>query len=294
MIKTLQATDNTFLADHKIGENRVLPTVCAIAWMADAAESIQSGYHYYGFENYKLFKGIVFDGSEAQQYFIDLNEKSSSNGDIQNSDALYFEVKISSINSKGKPVFHYAAELILKSNLQHNVLSDVVLGPEFSSSNAIDAKDLYRDGTLFHGESLQGIQEILKCDQKGLILACKVPSCAENKQGDFPLISHNIFANDLVYQAMLVWVRKQMGMGSLPSTTQQWFTYQQVLSEQAFYLRLTVVDQTDTKLLADIELISAEGKLMASIKSAEVTVSENLNDLFKPVASLEAVQLSGM
>ena len=62
MIKTLQTANNEFLTDHMIGDNAVLPTVCAMAWMADAAESIYNDYHYQGLEKYKLFKGVVFDG----------------------------------------------------------------------------------------------------------------------------------------------------------------------------------------------------------------------------------------
>jgi len=92
--------------------------------------------------------------------------------------------------------------------------------------------------------------------------------------------SQNIFANDLVYQAMLVWVRKQLGMGSLPSKTLSWQVYREVMLGEAFYIDLKVVEQTASKLVADIALISENKQILAQVYSAEVTISENLNNLF--------------
>lgn len=280
-----------------IGDNEVFPTVCAIAWMADAAESAFGGYHYVGLENYKLFKGIVFDGSETSDYQIDLTvheePQSASN-------QLYIDSKISSLNANGKAVFHYGAKILLNSSSAEQLLPKADLSGDLSNHTEITeaARQLYSNGTLFHGESLQGIREIIRCDDKGLLLACKVPAVAQSKQGDFPITSqntsHNIFANDLVYQAMLVWVRKQLSMGSLPSSTKQWITYAQVKAEQLFYLQLTVIEQNNTKLIADISLISTEKELLAEIKAAEVTVSESLNDLFKPSSHLDTAKISGL
>lgn len=294
MIKTLQAADNDFLSDHMIGDNAVLPTVCAIAWMADAAESIFSGYQFHGLENYKLFKGVVFDGAEATDYQIDVKVVEQKVSD--SSPYLKLDSKISSLNAKGKPVFHYGSELLLKPTSKNLPLADVKLAntKSINGKAADEARQLYTNGTLFHGESLQGIQEIITCDVKGLLLSCQVPEVAMNKQGDFPLHRHNIFANDLVYQAMLVWVRKQLSMGSLPSSTKSWTSYQQVKPNEMFYLQLKVVEQASTKLIADISLISEDKKLLAEIKSAEVTVSENLNDLFKPRSASLQEKISGL
>lgn len=294
MIKTLQAVDNGFLADHMIGNNAVLPTVCAIAWMADATESIFSGYKFHGLENYKLFKGVVFDGTEATDYQIDVNVIEKDRSD--SSPYLKLDAKISSLNAKGKPMFHYGSELLLRPTSAREPLKDVDLAIT-NSSNGKDTEEacqLYTNGTLFHGESLQGIQQVIQCDEKGLLLKCQVPEVAMSKQGDFPLEWHNVFANDLVYQAMLVWVRKQCSMGSLPSATKSWTSYQQVKPNEAFYLQLKVIEQGSTKLIADISLISEDKKLLAEIKSAEVTVSESLNNLFKPRVENNQQKISGL
>ena len=278
MLKTLHAADNLFLEDHVIAGNRVFPTVCAIAWMADAAASVYGGFHYAGVENYQLFKGIVFDGNEAEDYFIDLN---LMEGDRHsNKDTLQVSARISSLNTNGKPVFHYAADvLLIKDTLQSkSYAADLPLLED--SRVTEEASMLYENGSLFHGVSLQGITAVMRCDQQGLLLACRIPEFAQDKQGQFPIARQNIFANDLVYQSMLVWVRKQLGLGSLPSLTKSWSVYSTVQAGEAFYLLLTVVDTKPDRMVADISLVHADKRVIAEIKSAEVTVSETLNDLF--------------
>jgi len=99
LTKDLIATNNPFLADHQIGENQVLPTVCAIAWMVDATLSTYIGYVYTGLQNYKLLKGVIFDGSQPQQVAIDLNLLDQSGAEIS------VEVKISSQNRAGKTIY---------------------------------------------------------------------------------------------------------------------------------------------------------------------------------------------
>ncbi|MBL4821956.1 MAG: SDR family NAD(P)-dependent oxidoreductase [Colwellia sp.] len=279
--KTLLATNNTFLADHMIGDEQVLPTVCAIAWMRDASEKAYPGYHYQGLENYKLFKGVIFNGSEASEYQIELSAEVVDEGA-----GLVVDTKISSINSQGKIVFHYGAQLTLAS--QRKTSPEVTL---VIPTSAESAQALYRDGTLFHGSSLQGISDILECNEQGLLLRCQVPAVAAEKQGDFPLSNSgdesNIFANDLAYQAMLVWAKKELGLGSLPSSTQSWTVYREVTLNELFYLQLTVVKSSGKgkqrgSLTADIQLISEKNELLSEIKSAKVTASANLNDLFLP------------
>ena len=111
-----------------IGGNSVLPTVCAIAWMAEAAESVFKGYKYQGLENYKLFKGVVFNGSETADYQIDVElvEDSLIDGEAE-AEFLRLESKISSKNARGKAVFHNGSELILKRSSKRVALEIALL-----------------------------------------------------------------------------------------------------------------------------------------------------------------------
>ena len=281
LIKSLQTTNNAFLSDHSFNGNMVLPTVCAIAWMSDAATSAYSGAHYLGFEDYQLFKGVIFDGTQATDYTIELvpGTELDANGNLR------VKVTISSVNQAGKPVFHYGATLLLNTAPLTNVTVTESF-PAIAADVTVEAAALYDNGTLFHGATLQGITNILRCDNAGLLLACRVPAIASVKQGDFPLSHNNIFANDLVYQAMLVWVRKEFGIGSLPTSTQAWQVYREVAVDEVFYLQLNVVEHNleqrrGSKVVCDITLISQDMQVIASVKSAEVRASKSLNKMFE-------------
>jgi polyketide-type polyunsaturated fatty acid synthase PfaA len=285
--KTLLVTNNDFLTDHIIGNDKVFPTVCAIAWMREAAQAAYAGFIYQGMVNYKLFKGIVFDGTQTTDYQIDMVAK-------VNGDELLIDTKISSLNTQGKTVFHYGAQLILVGQLKASPLVELTL-PETGE----DAGELYRNGTLFHGESLQGIKEVLTCNEQALLLRCQVPEVTTIKQGEFlmpDLASQhsNIFANDIAYQAMLIWVKKQRYLGSLPASTERWIVYREVMKGEQFYLQLNVVKASEKgkkrgSLVADIKFISENNEVLSELISAKVTASESLNSLFltKAIAKRE-------
>ncbi|WP_022941396.1 type I polyketide synthase [Psychromonas hadalis] len=272
--KKLLAANNAFFVDHQIADNAVFPTVCAIAWMVEATTSSYPEYHYLGLQKYKLFKGIIFDGTQAEDYQIDLNLLSDEDGKLQ------VEVKISSVNGSGKTVFHYSAVLLLAKQKNRSPTYQGEL-----ATLSTESHELYENGTLFHGESLQGITAINHCDDKGLLLSCVINSSVKQKQGEFDVALNNVFANDLVYQALLVWVRKQLGLGSLPTATANWTVYQEVPVDQPFYLKLNVTaNKRNKKIIADVELISADKQILASVVGVQVTASESLNDLFTKVA----------
>jgi polyketide-type polyunsaturated fatty acid synthase PfaA len=272
--KHLLATNNAFFTDHQIGENQVFPTVCAIAWMVECVESTYSEYQYLGLKDYKLFKGIIFDGNEAQDYTIDLNLLTDE------VDELSVEVKISSINGAGKSIFHYSAVLLLGKNKDTLPVYQDTLPTLISEQH-----DLYENGTLFHGETLQGITAINHCDEQGLLLSCVINSRVKAKQGEFDVTANNVFANDLIYQALLVWVRKELGLGSLPTATAKWIVYQEVPVDLPFYLQLKVTaNKRNKKIIADVLLINADKQILATITGAQVTASESLNNLFLKVA----------
>jgi polyketide-type polyunsaturated fatty acid synthase PfaA len=277
LTKNLLAANNAFFVDHQIGEHQVFPTVCAIAWMVESVESTYPDYQYLGLKDYKLFKGIIFDGREAQDYVIDLNLLTDE------ADQLSVEVKISSTlnNNKvaGKITFHYSAVLLLGKS--KNILP---VYQKALSALTSETHDLYDNGTLFHGETLQGISAINHCDENGLLLSCAINASVKQKQGEFDVTANNVFANDLVYQALLVWVRKQLGLGSLPTATVKWTVYQEVPVDQPFYLQLSVTaNKRNKKVIADVQFISADKQILATITGAQVTASESLNDLFLKV-----------
>ena len=270
--RKLNLEGNPFLRDHVIGGKAVLPTVCVTAWMADACEQFYPGYKFFSCEDYKMFKGIVFDKTLADEYIVDIKElNKSESGEIE------FEVKISSQKDKGRTTNHYSAKI--------KVLSKIPEAPIYENfdrteSQIIEGTSLYKDGTLFHGPGFQAVERVINLSPEKLTMQCRVPEIGESEQGQFPARTFNPYAADVQFQCMLIWVRHYCEAGSLPSSAQAGEQYRPIPSGHKFYVSLDVKATTQASMVADITTHDEAGKIYTRVLGAEVTISKQLNQLF--------------
>jgi len=286
-VKVFNTDNSSLLAHHKIGENEVLPTVCAIAWMKQACASLYPDYHYQGIENFKLFKGIVFDGHEAEQFLIETTLIDSQCA--ADDSPLTVEVTVSSESSnlegkQGKLQFHYRALVILTLGpvKQSPLYQGELPLPQAVAMQPCDTVSaLYHDGSLFHGKNFQGIKQLHHVDQSGLLMECVIDESTIAAQGEFLLADHNVLANDLVYQALLIWTNKLMGVGSLPTKTNHWQVYREVGINEVFFIKLNITETAGQRVIGDLLLIDCDNKIISEVTGAEVTCSATLAELFK-------------
>lgn len=261
------------LEDHRIGDHAVLPTVCAQSWMIDAAAltlGINTQQYAVEIHDYRLFKGVIFDGSEPDALIIDVSEKTAPD--------LSVSIKVSSIKADGKPQFHYGCDVVF---IDASVETSTTPVP-VSIKTATTDKRCYENGSLFHSDTLQGIESFETNDQSAW-LRCRLPESVVGKLSGFDVsqASSNVFANDLVYQAMLVWAREELGLGSLPSTTKQWLFLQAPSLHDAFYIHLTDVKVQGNSIKANVQMLDENNQVLARCESCEVTASDSLKDTFK-------------
>ncbi len=266
--------DNVFLEDHVIGDNAVLPSAAALSWMVDSCEKTHPEYRFNRCENFQVLKGIVFDKSQADDYQIEIKETAKSN-----TDGIHCQLTVSSVNPENqKPIWHYKADITL------NKLAPLALiykAMDLSENSAAqDGAVLYTNGTLFHGPRFQSIRKVLNHSEQKLTLICHLDSVSAKDQGKFLVGSTNLFATDLMFQAMLVWVRLQRNMGSLPLKFVEMVQYQDVPMHTDFYISVDVEAVTETSLKATVYLHDASGLIYAQANGAEVTISPSLNSLF--------------
>ena len=260
------------MADHCFGGNAVLPTVSATSWMVNVCEDLYPGLSFFAYDNYRLYKGIVFDGKQTDQLSMDVEEISVT------SDEVTLSAKVWSTNAKGFRVNHYAADITLVNNVPEN--------PEYKGfdSRSLTLNDRviepYKSGTLFHGASFQNIESTLNVSDSKLTLCCRAPQVAASTQGQFMINATNPFVDDVLYQAMLVWVRSDSGKGSLPSSAKRCEQFELILPGAEYFVSLDVVSSQPNSMIANITLHSESGKIYTRMMDAEVTISEALNPLF--------------
>jgi NAD(P)-dependent dehydrogenase (short-subunit alcohol dehydrogenase family) len=267
---TLEA--NPFLEDHVIGGNPVLPATCSVAWMANTCEQLYPGYKFFGCDNYKVLKGIVFDDTLADEYIVDLQElKKTCDLEIELIATIWSET------SKGKMRYHYQSNLTLVGEIPKSPVYEKF---DHKQDPKIINSSPYQDGTLFHGYSFQGVKSVLNITPEKLTMECILPKINESYYGQFSAKTFNPIAADIQLQCMLIWVRSFYQAASLPLSCKRGEHFQDIPLNKNFYVSMEVQSSSETKLVANIISHDQEGKIYSRVFGSEVTISKQLNSLF--------------
>jgi acyl transferase domain-containing protein len=268
---TLEA--NPFLQDHVIGGHAVLPSVCAIGWIANACEQLYPGYKFFSYQDYKALKGIVFDETLASEYILDLEKMPRANGG-----EIAFEAKIWSKTQEDKTRYHYSAQITL--------LRKLPTPPTYAAFNnmqdqAIPGASLYQDGTLFHGPCFQGVEQVLNVNPQNLTMRCILPKINLRSQGQFPVQTFNPYIADIQFQSLVIWAWHFHQAGSLPLRADKGEQFRAIPFDETFYVSMQTRSSTENGLVGDVIAHDAQGQVYARVLGAEVTISQRLNLLFQ-------------
>lgn len=267
--RQLTLAANPFLAHHHIQGHAVLPINIANAWMTQTADTLYPGFLLYREYDVKLFKGIVFDSHQPTNFLVTVQELE------KNKDQLRVSVLITSPQRSKLPVPYYRSEILLVRQRPKPLiipLPDATQTPVLS-----DASTLYQDGTLFHGTDFQGIRQIIRLDEHEALFYCEHPGISWERQGQFPVSSINGFLTDVMYQGLLIWVRRFRNCACLPLTTNNVEMTQALAFGRPFYVSLHVVQATEFTLSADLVAFDAvTGVVCMKTERASVTISRTL------------------
>ncbi|AVT46410.1 type I polyketide synthase [Shewanella baltica] len=307
--RTLDPKAMIFIEDHCINGNPVLPTVCAIQWMREAAFDVLK--QPVKVQSYKLLKGIIFDAVTLENgapitLELELAPIALTDKAAKDTDECLSGPFSALISFEGRP--QYQAILVIddavddaaNDYLATNSKATAFDAQSLAGLSAITtASSLYSDGTLFHGPRLQGIESVVKFDDASLVAKVSLPHFALADCGSFvPNLApkgSQAFAEDLLLQAMLVWARLKYGAASLPSSIGEFISHAPFAFGDTGYLVLEVVKHSGRALEANIALYHQDGRLSCEMNNAKVTISKNLNGAFlankvanKSIESVEA------
>ncbi|MGI2047632.1 beta-ketoacyl synthase N-terminal-like domain-containing protein [Shewanella oncorhynchi] len=288
--RTLDPKAMIFIEDHCINGNPVLPTVCAIQWMREAAFDVLK--QPVKVQSYKLLKGIIFDTAVLQNGVLESAAPITLELELAPLVNAQASVQINALISfEGRP--QYQAILVVDDAVDDAANDYLATNSKATAFDAqslaglsviTTASSLYSDGTLFHGPRLQGIESVLKFDDASLIAKVSLPHVTLADCGDFvPNLTpkgSQAFAEDLLLQAMLVWARLKYGAASLPSSIGEFITHAPFAFGDKGHLVLEVVKHSGRALEANITLYHQDGRLSCQMNNAKVTISKNLNGAF--------------
>lgn len=263
--------DNPFLMHHVIQGNAVLPVVNAVGWMTNTCEQVFPDFQVHIVKDAKLFKGLVFDGSEPKDFVVELKEVQ------KDADTIVLETTVLSQAPTAKlPTYHYKANVTLVA--KKNKLEAPTFQHQVSNTyTPTDGAVLYKDGSLFHDTYFQGIEQVLDWNDQQIVLKCKAPEVPVADQGQFPVITVNTFFADIQYQGMVIWVQRyNNGAKSLPLSTESGTIYKPVPFGQELFVHIEIVESTEFKMVANCTVYDESGTVYMFTKNAAVTVSKEL------------------
>jgi NAD(P)-dependent dehydrogenase (short-subunit alcohol dehydrogenase family) len=271
---------NPFLYDHCIGEYAVLPATCAATWVVNACEQLYPGYQFLKLEHFKILKGIVFDETLADEYVLDLKETAkNASGEVS------FKAMIWSTSPRGKTLYHYSLNVTLKASVPHTVMlrnapeASVEVSEEnllLPDAGLMDGKVLYENGTLFHGPSFQGVEQVLHVSHGKLVMRCVLPKIDENHQGQFPVQTSNPFIYDVIVQCLLIWSKHFYQAPCLPSRLACLEQYREIPFGTPCIVHMDIQSQTETSVVANILVEDIHGKVYVRFTGLEGIISRHL------------------
>lgn len=267
--RRLSLAANPFLQDHVIGEHPVLPATCAASWMIHASEQLYPGYTAFSARNFRVLKGIVFNENLADETVLDLKEVSKTPEEIV-LDALVW-----SKTPRGRVLYHYGQTVTLKAHIPPAPPAFSGIVPDIGGE-VVPGSVLYKDGTLFHGPSFQGVDQLLHIRREGLVMRCRLAEVPAQRQGQFPVRTLNPYIYDAIVQCLLIWSQHFYQAPCLPSRMKELEQYRPVLFDQPYRVEMKIHSETESSVVGDITVQDEEGRLCLHIRELEGTISKHL------------------
>ncbi|MBO2561912.1 SDR family NAD(P)-dependent oxidoreductase [Shewanella algae] len=268
--RSIKRQELALLEDHCIGGNPVWPTVCALQWMLQSAQSLFGGD--WRAVDYKLLKGVVFDTDEKR---LQLSLTLGTDGELQ-----------ASISCDERPQYQATLLPLIQQPLMPQHASQPLAHVSMTEIGEGELQvrqgsEFYHSGALFHGPQLQAITEVLQFDDQGLSCRYRLPDAASSE--DRALIQQ-----DALLQAMLIWARLKYDAASLPSSLAALWQNALLPENDTGLIRLQVTKHSSRQLSADLALFNAECQLQTGLENAKITISKGLNAAFEPAKAATA------
>jgi len=268
--RQLSLKNNPFLKDHTIGSMAVLPATCGSSWLANTCESLNPGFSFYHMEDFKILKGITFD-NESHDYETELKLLPETDDGKR-----IYEVTITSQKGNSRKVFHYNGKVFLTKKMPIPPRHQTVRELNLDSSKFKKGSDFYQNGTLFHGPSFQGIQEVLLLTENKVITQVSLPQMDPLNQGQFLAQTINPYINDAIVQNLLIWTQEFYDAPCLPSRLHQWDQYQMVPFGMPVWVILNIKSHNEHAVVGDMLVQDEEGVEFFRFTGLEGTISKHL------------------
>ncbi len=263
---TVSLEEQPFLASHIINGKAVVPTAMITEWLAHGALHGNPGLLFHGFNNLKIYKGVILGGTSVKLAVLA--------GKAVKKDG-FFSVAAELRGPNGE--LHAGAEIVLAVSLPKAPAP----APDFALKPYARSMEQAYGQVLFHGEDMRFIRSVAGLSDKGIVLdaAASLPPGSWLRH---PLRDRWVAdpaALDAAFQGMILWTFENSGACSLPNSAA---SYRQFAPFPANGVRVAaaVTRSSAHSAVADIDFTDDKGTLIARLQGYDSTVDKSLNAAF--------------
>jgi len=262
------------LESHVLDGKAVLPAALAIEWLSHGAMHGNPGLRFLGFDDFRVFKGVVLGAEDSRTVQVCAGKAEKRDG------AFVVPTELRSIDKRGRPVLHAAAQVRLGSRLEE--AGETVAEPDLRPWPS--EKEYYGAGLLFHGPDFQGILTVEGCGEEGIVARIKAaPKPAAWLRR--PLRSSWItdpLAVDGAFQMLILWSSENHGTHSLPVLVRRYRQFRQSFPEGGVRVVVRIRSRAEHKAESDIDFLDPEtGELVARIEGYDCVMDTSLTSAFE-------------
>ncbi len=266
--RRIDLESHPILRSHVIGGRAVLPVALMVEWLGQAALHENPGLRLCGFDDLRVFKGVVLDGPRRIAVLSGSTTQAAGG----------FQVA-AEIRGADDATPHARATGILATRLSPPA-NDAP--PSRHAPNSLTVAEIY-DDILFHGRQLRAIDHVDGLDQRGMSVRLRSAPppgewMCEPLRSDWltdPLIL------DGCLQLGLVWCARHLGALSLPSRIARYRQHAARFPIEGATAELLVREAAQHRLTGDVLVRDESGATVASLEGCEWTVDASLAEQFR-------------
>ena len=259
--------DCPFLRSHVINSRAVVPTAVLAEWLAHAALHGNPGLLFHGFNNLKIFKGVLL--SSGTYKLSALAGKAVKSGSV-------FAVAAELRGPAGE--LHAGAEILLSAALP----AAPAPAPDFPLKPYLRTPEKAYGEILFHGEDMRFIRSVAGVSGQGIVLdaSASLPPASWMRSPLRDRWLADPAALDAAFQGLILWTFENSGACSLPNSAA---SYRQFAPFPGAGVRVSarVTRSAEHACAADIDFTDDKGALVARLEGYESTIDKSLNIAFR-------------
>ena len=270
--RTIRLEEHPVLLSHVINDKAVLPLALHAEWLAHAALHGNPGLRYFGFNELRVFQPVTVESAVPAQIQVFAGPA------IKRGDLFAVPVEIRG-RRNDRPVTFSRAEIVLVATLP---AAEPAAAPPELSANAPTPEAGY-ELVLFHGPELRAIERIDSLSNDGVIAFSRTapePGVWMTHPPRGQWIGDPL-ATDAAFQMMILWTNHRAQKGSLPCFVGSYRQYRRAFPGEGVRIALKITRESGSTVRADIDMLDADGKLVARMRDAEHVMDAALNEAFR-------------